>query len=108
MRTEETTIYDDDMIEELAYRDEVREKVERLFSVPEDAIFSTKGLADFYVVSVEAIQQTTDAYEDEFLSDGYLKEGGFYSKRALLRMGMLLCGSDVANEVCIQILNRHS
>lgn len=108
MRTEETVVYDDDMIEELAYRDEVREKVERLFSAPEDAIFSAKGIADFYAVSVEAIQQTTDAYEDEFLSDGYLKhDGGYYSKRAVLRMGMLLCGSDVASEVCAKILSRH-
>ena len=108
MRTEETTIYDDDMIEELAYRDEVRVKVERLFSAPEEAIFTIKGVADFYEVPVEAIQKTTEAFEDEFLSDGYFKEVGFYSKRAVLRMGMLICGSKVANEVCIQILNRHS
>lgn len=125
---------------------ELLDKVKTLFLLPELDCLTTKQVADYFEVGVEAIQSQYKRNKNEFDSDGVClkkisdfkmrccsdgttlkktQRKGFvelaypngtvisipycgikcFPKRAILRMGMLLQGSRVSQEVRTQFLN---
>ncbi|MBO5969952.1 MAG: hypothetical protein J6S14_15800 [Clostridia bacterium] len=123
-------------------RTEVLDRVKRLFLIPEADVVTTKQVAEYFEVDVEAIQKVYQRNKEEIDSDGTLikmasdfgldkmsnpnnskrgvtilcmqdgsplevNNGGTkcFSRRAVLRIAMLLRDSTVAKEVRTQLLN---
>jgi len=124
---EEKTVRDS-----LVERVEVLSKVKDLFLLPGTEVATTKQVADFYSVSQTTLRQLINIHRKELESDGlqYMKYAeikalvnitpkldelhnlginrmgtNIFTKRALLRVGMLLRDSEVAKEVRTQLLN---
>lgn len=104
----------------LADRTDVINKVGVLRCLPDDFHATTDMVAEFYQVNIDAIRQTVKRNRDELDEDGYkvvsrgefesdiaslsnldpkVRSIGLYSRRAVLRIGMLLRDSTVARRV---------
>lgn len=138
----EISFVDDKQLREQAIDQiDVLEKVKHLFLIPELEVMTVKQVAEYYEVSIEAIQSCYKDNKKEIDSDGvYLKpykeflsvlkgqlriENGrttvslgdgvsfvipragikVFPQRAILRIGMLLRDSPIAQEVRTQLLN---
>lgn len=127
-------------------RVEVLEKVKDLLLLPKTELITTRKVAEFYEVEVEAIHSLLYDHKTEIFSDGYkvyeakelislmsnttssqevvsktrggrggyflnnemifsYSKSGVYTKRAVLRVGMLLRDSHIAKKVRDQLLN---
>ncbi|WP_208018209.1 hypothetical protein [Bacillus arachidis] len=118
----------------LADRVEVLERVKELLLLPNMEVATSKQVREFYNVDKSTFDMMISRHMDELLADGYrvmkgnelkslkgdihyvshLKEYGIskftpalalFTKRAILRVGMLLRDSEVAKEVRTQLLN---
>lgn len=107
--------------EEHLHRVEVLEKVKGLLLLPNTDYATTKQVADFYEVGESVVKELVRYHSEEFISDGYkavtgeeLKEVkaqtgnlstlkfharlALFPRRAILRVGMLLRDSEIADE----------
>lgn len=115
--------------EALIERVDVLEKVKELLLLPNLEMATTKQVATFYEVGIEAIKSIIKRHRSELESDGIthkryseikevmvqdepiLSNGVSYRgailfpKRAILRVGMVLRDSEIAKEVRSQLLN---
>ena len=109
-------------------RIDILETVGELLTLPNTDLMTTKMVAEFYKVSQDAIEKTTQRNRDELVGNGLkfmryseIKElvntdnmselkisrqgANVFAKRAVLNVGMLLRDSPVAKELRSQILN---
>lgn len=128
MRNENQLLENKQMREECVGRIEVLNKVKELLLLPNTDFATTEMVANYYEVSTDSIRQIKVRNSDEIESDGAkmykykeIKEKldsdtmsqlkiprtgtVLYTKRAILRIGMLLRDSLVAREVRTQLLN---
>lgn len=114
--------------EELIMNIEVLDKVKDLLLLPNTELMTTKMVADYYEVEMTSIRHITVRHRDELELDGMKKQSykeiselvnsdnmaqlkisrqgtNLFTKRAVLRIGMLLRDSEVAKEVRTQLLN---
>ncbi|OFC92717.1 hypothetical protein BTGOE5_53400 [Bacillus thuringiensis] len=131
---QETFIIDAKVREEHLQRVDVLEKVKGLLLLPNTEYATTKQVADFYEIDVKHLNVLYVRFREELLSDGVqtlkstevrglkgelqnvvtLEDVGLgkftssinlYTRRAILRVGMLLRDSEIAKEVRTQLLN---
>lgn len=128
IKNEEAFIIDANIRESHMNRVDVLEKVKGLLLLPNLGMATTKQVADFYEVKAQTIQNIVDRNRTEIEGDGVVftsyaevkektnplivselrisKRGvNLFSRRAILRVGMLLRDSAIAKEVCTQLLN---
>lgn len=142
IKTEDSIIEVKTIREQFIGRTEVLDKVKELFLIPKLEVMTTKQVANYFEVGVEAIQSTYKRNKNEIDSDGVLhknpndfglsktnnpktsKQGittlslengstleinnrgvKCFSKRAILRIAMLLRDSEIAKEIRTQLLN---
>jgi hypothetical protein len=111
--------------EQFKDRIDVLNKVKGLILLPESNEATTEQVAKYYGVPESTIKDNVQNNYDEFDKDGYsvlvgealkeyktknnlssrAKQLGIFTKRAILRIGMLLRDSEVAKEVRTQLLN---
>ncbi|WP_349916938.1 phage antirepressor KilAC domain-containing protein [Bacillus cereus] len=115
--------------EKYIQRIEVLSKVKELLLLPRLEMATTKQVATFYEVGIEAIKSISKRHRVELESDGFVfmsykdvknqtvqdepikshgvapRGSNMFTKRAILRVGMLLRDSDTAKEVRMQLLN---
>lgn len=116
--------------EALIERVDVLQKVKDLLLLPSMEMATTKQVAEFYEVSHTAIKETVRIHREELESDGLVKlsfpnikeevktdnlallsngvsyrGANVFTRRAILRVGMLLRDSEIAKEVRTQLLN---
>lgn len=139
--TEMNFVDSKDLREQNINRLEVLDKVKQLFLIPDMNVMTTKQVAEYYEVGVEAVQKCYQRNKVEIDGDGTTVKGikdfltgrnvqleskqgkvvvqidrtttleipnrgiKCFSKRAILRIGMLLRDSNVAKEVRTQLLN---
>jgi len=125
---------------EMIDRIDVLDKVKELFLIPVLGVMTTRQVAEYYEVDIDAIQSVTNRNRDELALDGITRispkelclhfddvkrfRGGIefpnvfgaslrisyngtlgFTKRAILRIGMLLRDSEIAKEIRNQLLN---
>ncbi|HDR7439701.1 TPA: hypothetical protein QCX32_001351 [Bacillus toyonensis] len=83
-------------------RVEVLERVKAILLFPSEEVASTQQVAWFYKVDKKIVYKVVHRHLDELSCDGYTSV--FFSRRAILRMGMLLDDNEIANEVMTQLL----
>lgn len=120
--------------ESVINRTEVLDRVKQLILLPNTEYATTRMVAEYYEVTTDVIGMIVMANNDEVISDGYstisgkelvskinletkrghyLVDGikipyskqGVFTRRAILRVGMLLRDSEVAKEVRTYLLN---
>ncbi|TDL74249.1 hypothetical protein [Peribacillus frigoritolerans] len=84
-------------------RIEVLNQVKEILLFPSDKTASTQQVAWFYQVDKTVIEKVVYRNLDEIVEDGYTN--GVFTRRAILRVGMLLEDNEIANEVMNQLLN---
>ena len=133
-------------VEQMLSRIETLEKVKHLFTIPGTDFMTTRQVAEYYEVDIDAVRRVYQRHKAEIDSDGTAvkKSADFcddvraeqpvqpkgctrgvtslvfrngvaieinnygtrvFSRRAVLRIGMLMPGSKVATEVRTQLLN---
>ena len=133
-------------VEQMLLRIETLEKVKHLFTIPGTDFMTTRQVAEYYEVDIDAVRRVYQRHKAEIDSDGTAvkKAADFcddvraeqpvqpkgctrgvtslvfrngvaieinnygtrvFSRRAVLRIGMLMPGSKVATEVRTQLLN---
>ena len=86
------------MINERLY---VLDKVKKLVFMKRTEYMTTKQIADYYDVGLEAIESLVSRHKEE------LAKNGLFNKRSILNVGMLLEDSPVAEEVRTLLLDNH-
>lgn len=86
---------------------EVLEKVKELLTFPSDSFVNIQKVAELYEVHEESISQLMMDFGQEILEDNCYegKSNVLFSWRAMLRIGLLLNDSEIAEEVRSQLLN---
>ena len=87
------------MINERLY---VLDKVKELVLMKSTEYMTTQMVADYYNVGLEAIESLVSRHKEE------VTENGFFNKRSILNIGMLLEDSPVAEEVRTLLLDNHA
>ncbi|HFK1661933.1 hypothetical protein [Bacillus cereus] len=82
---------------------EILEHAKAILLFPKDETATIQRVAWFYKVDKKVITKLVFSHLDELTSDGY--SNGAFTKRAILRVGMLLDDNEIANKVMTQILN---
>ncbi|EDS77076.1 conserved hypothetical protein [Clostridium botulinum C str. Eklund] len=115
----------EELREKLIGKIEVLDKVKQLLLLPDTKFATTKQVAEYYETTEENIRQIKTRFKNELSEDGVKTIRGIkkvqeitkgslqnvttvitiYSRRAVLRVGMLLRDSEVAKEVRTQLLN---
>ncbi|MFK9120504.1 hypothetical protein ACJEBK_27210 [Peribacillus frigoritolerans] len=93
----------EEFFEQLRRRSEVLERVETILLLPSDETAGIQRVAWFYKVDKKVIEKVVIRHLDELVGDGYTN--GIFTRRSILRIGMLLEDNEIANEVMVQLLN---
>lgn len=93
----------EEFLEKLRRRNEVLERVETILLLSNDEATGIQRVASFYEVDEKVIEKIVSRHLEELVGDGYNNE--IFTRRSILRIGMLLEDNEIANEVMVQLLN---
>lgn len=125
MRSENQLLENKQIREECVGRIEVLSKVKELLLLPNTDFATTEMVANYYETEKKTIEKLVERNNEELTSDGYrvltgteladiksvcqiksrAKSMAIFTKRSILRTGMLLRDSSIAREIRTQLLN---
>lgn len=125
MRKENELIEQKELREQMIERVEVLDRVKELILLPNTEYATTEQIAEYFNVEKKTVEKLVERNNDEFLSDGYkilvsnqladiksvsgiksrARQLAVFTKRAILRVAMLLRDSEVAKEIRTRLLD---